>query len=38
MSVSVITPVYNRANLIDKLFFSLKDQTSQAFEWIIVDD
>ncbi|MEP9080449.1 glycosyltransferase family A protein [Enterobacter hormaechei] len=38
MSVSVITPVYNRANLIDKLFFSLKEQTSQAFEWIIVDD
>lgn len=38
MSVSVITPVFNRVDLIDKLFFSLKEQTSQSFEWIIVDD
>ncbi len=38
MSVSVITPIYNRANLIEKLFFSLKKQTTQSFEWIIVDD
>lgn len=38
MSVSVITPVYNRANLIKKLFDSLKKQTLLSFEWIIVDD
>lgn len=38
MSVSVITPIYNRANLIKVLFDSLNKQTLHSFEWIIVDD
>lgn len=36
--LAVITPVYNRANLIKKLFDSLRAQNSEEFEWIIVDD
>ena len=36
--VSVITPVYNRAELLNKCFKSLVDQTNYDFEWIIIDD
>ena len=38
VSISVITPVYNRAELLNKCFQSLVAQTSYDFEWIIVDD
>ena len=38
MIVSVITPTYNRINLLYKLYSSLLDQTSYDFEWILVDD
>lgn len=38
MKVSIITPTYNRANLLHKAYESLKQQTKQNFEWIIVDD
>lgn len=38
MLITVITPVYNRAYIIEKLYQSLLRQTSQSFEWIIVDD
>lgn len=38
MSVSIITPIYNRADLITKLFESLNKQTLHSFEWIIIDD
>lgn len=36
--ISIITPSYNRANLLPKAYESLKQQTSKNFEWIIVDD
>lgn len=37
-SITVITPTYNRAGLLKRLYESLKNQTSQDFEWLIVDD
>lgn len=38
MLISVITPTYNRAYILSKCYESLVKQTSQAFEWIVVDD
>lgn len=38
MKVSVITPSYNRANLLKNAYMSLKKQVNKNFEWIIVDD
>lgn len=36
--ISVVTPTYNRAYILGKLKGSLDRQTSQNFEWLIVDD
>lgn len=36
--LSIITPTYNRAKYLIKCYESLKRQTNQNFEWIIVDD
>lgn len=36
--VTVFTPVYNRKEIIKNLYNSLKIQTDQDFEWVIVDD
>ncbi|MEM2567681.1 MAG: glycosyltransferase family 2 protein, partial [Candidatus Bathyarchaeia archaeon] len=36
--VSVITPTYNRASFLPRVWQSLKAQTEGNFEWIIVDD
>lgn len=36
--VSIITPIYNRANVIDRAFQSVERQTYRNFEYIIVDD
>ncbi|MCD7881250.1 MAG: glycosyltransferase family 2 protein [Clostridiales bacterium] len=36
--LSIVTPTYNRAPLLQNCFDSLKRQTDQDFEWIIVDD
>jgi hypothetical protein len=38
MLITVFTPTYNRANLLPRLHDSLKSQTFQDFEWVIVDD
>ncbi len=38
MLISVITPTYNRAYILDKCYHSLVNQTSKDFEWIVVDD
>lgn len=38
VTISVVTPVYNRAELLTKCFQSLLNQTSNDFEWIIIDD
>lgn len=36
--ITVFTPSYNRAYTIHKLYESLLRQTSQNFEWLIIDD
>lgn len=38
MKLSIITPVYNRAYILNELYESLKRQTLKEFEWIVVDD
>lgn len=36
--LSIVTPTFNRAHLLDQCFESLRKQTVNNFEWIIVDD
>ncbi|WP_291062627.1 MULTISPECIES: glycosyltransferase family 2 protein [unclassified Empedobacter] len=36
--ISIFTPAYNRAQLLERLYISLSNQTNKSFEWIIVDD
>ena len=36
--ITVFTPTYNRAYIINNVYESLKRQTFQDFEWIVVDD
>lgn len=36
--ISIITPTYNRAHTLRRLFDSLSAQSCLGFEWIIVDD
>ena len=36
--ITVFTPTYNRAYIIERLYESLKKQTIKNFEWVIVDD
>lgn len=36
--ITVFTPTYNRAYIIDKLYKSLLKQTDKNFEWLVVDD
>lgn len=38
MKLSICTPTYNRCSYLPKIYESLKNQTSNDFEWIIVDD
>jgi len=35
---TVFTPTYNRAHTLERVYNSLKKQTLQDFEWVIVDD
>lgn len=37
-SLSIITPSYNRGNLLKNCFESLRFQSNYDFEWIVVDD
>jgi len=37
-AVSIITPTYNRAHLLPRVWASLLKQTEERFQWIIVDD
>lgn len=37
-AVSIITPTYNRAHLLPRVWKSLQRQTESDFQWIIVDD
>ena len=36
--VTVFTPTYNRAYIIENLYHSLQRQTCMEFEWLVVDD
>jgi len=36
--LTVFTPAYNRANMLERLYRSLCDQTCDDFEWLIIDD
>lgn len=36
--LTILTPVYNREEFMQKLFESLKKQTVQDFQWLIIDD
>lgn len=38
MKITVFTPTYNRAYIIEQLYRSLQRQTCHDFEWLIVDD
>ena len=38
MLITVLTPTYNRAKLLERLYQSLCQQTYQDFEWIVVND
>lgn len=37
-SLTVFTPAYNRAHLLPRLYESLCRQTSDDFEWLVIDD
>lgn len=36
--VTILTPTYNRAHTLPRLFQSLYEQTSHGFEWLVIDD
>lgn len=36
--ITILTPTYNRAHLLHRVFESLQNQTSKNFEWLIIDD
>jgi len=35
---SVVTPTYNRAHTLERVYRSLREQSFQDFEWVVVDD
>lgn len=38
MKITLFTPTYNRAYILDRLYQSVQRQTFRDFEWLIVDD
>lgn len=36
--ITIMTPTYNRAYILEQAYLSLKNQTCHDFEWIIIDD
>ena len=38
MKITVFTPTYNRAYIIENLYRSLQRQTVKDFEWLVIDD
>ena len=36
--ITVLTPSYNRAAYLEKLYISLLNQDFNDFEWVVVDD
>ena len=37
-SITVFTPTYNRAYILNKCYQSLCAQSNKDFEWLIIDD
>ena len=37
-NITIFTPTYNRAYVLDKLYKSLVRQSCHNFEWLIIDD
>lgn len=37
-TISVVTPTYNRAQLLQRLYLSLAEGTTRPHQWIVVDD
>ena len=37
-AVSVLTPTYNRASVLHRVYDSLNRQKIRNFEWVVVDD
>lgn len=37
-AVSVLTPTYNRAHVLHRVYDSLKRQKTRDFEWVVIDD
>ena len=37
-SVTILTPLYNRSEFIDRLYSCLCAQTVKDFQWLIIDD
>ena len=38
VTISIITPTYNRVNLLSRLYMSLCEQIDKDFEWVVIDD
>lgn len=38
MFISIVTPIYNRAELINRVYLSLCAQSTFNFEWVVIDD
>ena len=36
--ITILTPTFNRAHLLPRLFESLTHQTDFDFEWLVIDD
>ena len=36
--ITIFTPTYNRAYCLNKCYESMKRQTCQKFDWLIIDD
>lgn len=37
-TLTILTPTYNRAYILPKLYASLVEQTNKHFDWMVVDD
>ena len=37
-TVTILTPTYNRAHTLPRVFESLQKQTYKDFEWLVIDD
>lgn len=36
--ITILTPTYNRANMLPDVYNSLLKQTDQSFQWLVIDD